>query len=55
MLKYGKWRRVAMCSGKKKKKRRENTGYGFSREREKYGVSYLDNQMTIYNKEQYFK
>ena len=25
------------------------------REREKYGVSYLANQMRIYNKEQYFK
>ena len=25
------------------------------REREKYGVSYLANQMRIYNREQYFK
>ena len=43
---------------KRLRKRRENTGYGVQqiyREREQYGVSYLANQMRIYNREQYFK
>ena len=48
---------VIIQVGKSTKKKRKHRAWvqQIYREREKYGVSYLANQMSICNREQYFK